>query len=286
MPVFRALVALGCVAAAAAARAPLPAPPPLPYAHDALEPYISADIMRVHHEGHHAAYAARTSALLATIDASDSPELQRFRDVPLASLLLLLPQLPPSLGVALRDHGGGYVNHAAFWSFMCPASSPDALPHALDRASPLRTAVEHAFGGWKGFQTAFSQAAASVFGSGWAWLEAETSTECCTLVITTSANQESPFMKPNRVAILGLDVWEHAYCTLLRTRLHPLCAHHTVSPPRLYVVIHTLRLAAADLQYKNKRADYVNAWWNVVNATQMESLYNGACSCAPPSDAA
>jgi Fe-Mn family superoxide dismutase len=186
--------------------------PALPYPGDALEPYIDAETMGIHHGKHHAGYVAKLNAALA-----GAPELAG-RSV--ESLLGDLDGLPPAVRTALRNHGGGHVNHSLFWTSMKPSGG--GRPEG-----ELAAAIGSSFGSHDHLVERFSSAAGGRFGSGWAWLVVA---EGGGLAVETTANQDSP-LSLGRTPILGLDVWEHAYY----------------------------------LRYQNRRADYISAWWNVVD---------------------
>ena len=186
--------------------------PPMPYAFDALEPHIDARTMEIHHGKHHATYVNKLNAAL-----ENHPDLQ---SKSLEDLLTGLASLPDSVRGAVNNHGGGHLNHTIFWNNMSPngGGSPDGA---------LATAINTAFGNFDDFKSKFSAAAAARFGSGWVWLCVGGSGN---LVIKDFPNQNSPQSEGLR-AILGIDVWEHAYY----------------------------------LNYQNRRPDYVAAWWKVVN---------------------
>jgi superoxide dismutase, Fe-Mn family len=196
--------------------------PDLPYAFDALEPHIDARTMEIHHDRHHAVYIANLNAAL-----DKHPELY---DVQLPDLLRSLGSVPEDIRGAVRNHGGGHANHALLWTLLSPrgGGSPGA---------ELGKAIDRAFGSLDEFKTVFNQAAATRFGSGWAWLSRNRFNQ---LVVHSTANQDSPLVD-GLTPILGLDVWEHAYY----------------------------------LKYQNKRPDYVSAWWNVVDWDRAEELYLG-----------
>ena len=166
--------------------------PPLPYQYDALEPYIDAQTMHLHHDKHHAAYVKNLNAALA-----DHPDLAKF---PVDDLVKHLDRVPETIRTAVRNNGGGHANHSFFWQVM-QKNSP-GQPKA-----ELAKAIDARFGSFSGFQEQFTKAAMSVFGSGWAWLSLDDKHQ---LSIETSPNQESPWMA-GRTPILGIDVWEHAY---------------------------------------------------------------------------
>ena len=198
---------------------------PLPYAYDALEPWIDGETMRLHHDKHYAAYTRKLNEALADFPA--------YRDKTIEEILGSLSSLPEAVRKGVRDNGGGYYNHGLFWRMMGPgASRPEGK---------LADAIEKAFGGLDRFKKLFSQEAASVFGSGWTWLVRKRDGS---LEIGSTPNQDSPIMvdiaKVVGTPILGLDVWEHAYY----------------------------------LKYKNERAKYIEAWWNVVNWKAIEQRFD------------
>lgn len=225
----QAVGALATLAAATAAspllRAATPAEtdpfalPPLPYAFDHLEPHIDARTMEIHHGRHHAAYVTNANRLLA-----DHADLRALGPI---GILQHLDRVPKPILPGLRNNLGGHVNHAFFWPLL-------AAPRAYT-PGPLQAAIVQKFGSIEAFQTEFTQAASTRFGSGWAWLSAETDGR---LVVHSTANQDSPWSQ-GRTPLLGLDVWEHAYY----------------------------------LHYQNRRADYVKAFWNVLNWDTAEAHY-------------
>ena len=192
----------------------------LPYAYDALEPFISRTIMELHHTKHHQAYINGLNNAL-----EKHPTLL---NVPLVELLKDLNQVPDEIRIAVRNHGGGVENHSFFWELMKPqgANQPRGIVGQL---------IKKQFGTIEAFKNQFETAAKGCFGSGWAWLSLDTNGE---LVVSITANQDSPYsvgLNP----LMGLDVWEHAYY----------------------------------LQYFNRRADYISAWWNILNWDQVEENY-------------
>ncbi|MCY4017822.1 MAG: superoxide dismutase [Chloroflexi bacterium] len=195
--------------------------PPLPYAEDALEPYIDARTMGIHHGKHHAGY---TNKLNAAIEGTD------LVGKPIEEILADLDAVPTELREAVRNNGGGYANHNLFWTIMSPDSGGEP-------SGALAQAIGAAFGGFAEFKSAYSAAAASVFGSGWAWLV----TEGGSLRIETTANQDTPLMAGN-TPVLGIDVWEHAYY----------------------------------LNYQNRRPDYIAAFFNVINWARVAENYAAA----------
>ncbi len=190
--------------------------PALPYGFDALEPYIDARTMEIHHDKHHGTYVAKTNDAL-----KDHPE---FSHKSIEELIADIGALPEAIRGAIRNHGGGHANHTLFWTVMKPGGG--GRP-----AGDLADALNRDFGGFDKFREIFDNAAASRFGSGWAWLGVKERK----LMVCSTPNQDSPLMQGlvecNCLPILGLDVWEHAYY----------------------------------LKYQNRRPEYIAAWWNVVN---------------------
>jgi len=185
--------------------------PPLPYDFAALEPHIDEQTMRIHHGKHHQAYVTNLNAALDKHPALHQKSLD--------DLLRDLGSVPEDIRTAVRNNGGGHWNHSLFWVIMGPnAGGPPS--------GAIADAIAGAFGSFGKFKELFTQAAMGRFGSGWAWLVDKGGR----LEITSTPNQDNPLMEGHK-AILGLDVWEHAYY----------------------------------LKYQNRRADYINAWWNVVN---------------------
>ncbi|MBP7275155.1 MAG: superoxide dismutase [Kiritimatiellae bacterium] len=201
--------------------------PKLPYATDALEPHVDARTMEIHHGKHHATYVANLNAALEKY-----PDLQAKS---LEDLLSNLPAVPEAVRTAVRNNGGGVLNHNEYWKFMTPRG-------AGRPSGELARAIDAGWGNLETFKAEFKKAALGRFGSGWAWLCVKEGK----LSICSSPNQDSPIMKgvAECVAqpILNLDVWEHAYY----------------------------------LKYQNRRADYVDAWWNVVNWDRVSELYIAA----------
>ena len=192
--------------------------PQLPYAYDALEPYIDAKTMEIHHTKHHQTYVNKLNEAL-----EQAPQIA---DKPLEELLRTINEVPEVVRKAIQNHGGGHSNHSFFWTIMAPSKDRGGAGGG-EPSGKVAEIITANFGDFAKFKDAFSKAAISVFGSGWAWLVAD---EQGKFTIQTTPNQDSPFMhqwKP----ILGLDVWEHAYY----------------------------------LKYQNKRPDYIDAWWNVIN---------------------
>ncbi len=166
--------------------------PPLPYAYDALEPHIDEQTMRIHHDKHHVGYTTKLNAAL-----EGHPELQ---EKSAEELLKDLDSLPSDIKTAVRNNGGGHVNHALFW----PSMSPDG---GGAPSGALADAINSAFGSFDAFKEEFASAAGGRFGSGWAWLVSDGSGN---LKITSTANQDSPYSE-GQTPLLGIDVWEHAY---------------------------------------------------------------------------
>ncbi len=166
--------------------------PPLPYSEDALEPYIDARTMSIHHDKHHAGY---TNNLNNALDGH--PDLA---GKSVEELLGSLNSLPESIRTAVRNNGGGYANHSLFWTIMGPGAG--GAP-----TGDLASAIDETFGSFDSFKETFAKSAATRFGSGWAWLYVDASGQ---LAITSTANQDTPLMEGG-IPILGLDVWEHAY---------------------------------------------------------------------------
>ena len=185
--------------------------PPLPYAADALEPHIDKQTMEIHHGKHHNAYVTNLNAAL-----EKHPELQ---SKSVDDLLKNINTVPEDIRTAVRNNGGGHVNHSMFWQIMGPNGGGAPTGAIAD-------AINGAFGGFDKFKEEVKKAAVGRFGSGWAWVIDNGGK----LVVESSANQDSPLMEGKKV-VFGVDVWEHAYY----------------------------------LKYQNRRPDYVDAWWNVIN---------------------
>lgn len=189
--------------------------PALPYAYDALEPHIDTQTMQIHHTKHHQTYMSNLNAAV-----QGTP----YEDTPAEALLATIESLPEALRPVVRNHGGGHANHSLFWTVMSPAGGGQPT-------GALAEAITRDLGGFDAFKEAFTKAALTRFGSGWAWLSV---TPKSTLVVESSGNQDSPLMHGN-TPILGLDVWEHAYYLL----------------------------------YQNRRPDYIAAFYNVVDWTEV-----------------
>jgi len=195
--------------------------PDLPYAYDALEPHIDEATMRVHHDKHHVAY---TTKLNAAVDGTD------FANKSTEDLLANLDRLPAEIRTAVRNNGGGHVNHDLFWKVMSPDGG--GTP-----GNALGAAIDAAFGSFDAFKDQFSAAGANQFGSGWAWLVVNDGA----LSVEGTANQDTP-LSQGRTPILGMDVWEHAYY----------------------------------LKYQNRRPDYIEAFFSVINWSQVAANFAAA----------
>lgn len=193
--------------------------PKLPYAYDALEPYIDARTMEIHHTKHHNAYTTNLNAAIAGTDLDNQ------------SIETILTTLDMN-NAAVRNNAGGYYNHNLFWEIMAPKAGGQPT-------GELAEAINDAFGSFDNFKTAFSKAAATRFGSGWAWLCVHKGGK---VEVCSTANQDNPLMPTMQCGfpILGLDVWEHAYY----------------------------------LNYQNRRPDYIEAFFNVINWDKVAELYN------------
>ena len=196
--------------------------PPLPYSFDALEPYIDAKTMQVHHDGHHGAYVKNLNAAL-----EGHADLQKLS---VEDLLAQINKVPENIRTAVRNNGGGHMNHSMFWKIMKKGGGGEPKGELAD-------AVKKAFGSFADFKTKFTQAAMGRFGSGWAWLLFRGSN----LAIESTPNQDNPIVDGGKT-FFGLDVWEHAYY----------------------------------LKYQNRRQEYVDAWWNVVNWDQVAENFSHA----------
>jgi len=167
--------------------------PSLPYSYDALEPYIDAQTMEIHHTKHHQTYINNLIAALEKHPEFDTPSLQ--------DLLIDLSTVPHDIRTAVRNNGGGHFNHSLFWNIMKPNGG--GKPHGK-----LGEEIKKTFGTFESFQEIFNTQAKSVFGSGWAWLSIDNATG--NLIIGGLSNQDSP-LSYNQTPLMGLDVWEHAY---------------------------------------------------------------------------
>ena len=193
--------------------------PPLPYAPDALEPYIDKMTMEIHHGKHHGAYVTNLNKALES-----APDLQH---QPIEKILANIASVPESIRTAVRNNGGGHMNHSMFWQIMKHGGGGQP-------SGDLAAAISSTFGSFDAFKEKFGAAAMGRFGSGWAWLAKKSGK----LEIISTANQDNPVME-GAEPVFGLDVWEHAYY----------------------------------LKYQNRRAEYVAAWWNVVNWAEVEKRF-------------
>ena len=193
--------------------------PNLPYAHDALEPHIDALTMQIHHGKHHAGYTTKLNTAIAGTDAEGKSIEDILSD--------------PNLSTAVRNNGGGFYNHCLFWTVMSPDGGGEPT-------GAVAEAINSAFGSFDSFKDSFSNAAATQFGSGWAWLCVKDGK----VSVCSTPNQDNPLMDGccGGTPILGLDVWEHAYY----------------------------------LNYQNKRPDYINAFFNVVNWEEVNRRFENA----------
>ena len=200
--------------------------PALPYAYDALEPHFDAQTMEIHHSKHHQAYVNNANAVLANL-----PEWEKLSA---EELIARLAELPENVRTPLRNNAGGHANHSLFWQI---------LKTGTTLQGKLKAAIERDFGSVEAFQAEFEKAAATRFGSGWAWLVYEDGK----LKVVSTANQDSPLMGQavsgaSGYPIIGLDVWEHAYY----------------------------------LKFQNRRPDYIKAFWQVVNWDEAQRRFDAA----------
>jgi Fe-Mn family superoxide dismutase len=194
--------------------------PPLPYDFAALEPHIDAKTMEIHHGKHHQTYVNNLNAAI-----EKAPELA---NKSLDDLMRNVNTVPESVRTAVRNNGGGHWNHSMFWQIMAPKAGGEP-------GGNLGNAIRSAFGDFAKFREQFSAAGVGRFGSGWAWLINNGGK----LSIASTPNQDNPLMEGQR-AVMGLDVWEHAYY----------------------------------LKYQNRRPDYITAWWNVINWKEVEKRFS------------
>ncbi len=194
--------------------------PKLNYPYTALEPYIDAQTMEIHYSKHHATYVTNLNKAL-----EGYPELQ---DKQIEELLTHLNDLPETIKTQVKNNGGGHYNHSLFWEWLAP-NAGEAPTGAVAQA------ITSSFGNFEKFKEDFAKAAMARFGSGWAWLIVDANKK---LSVMSTPNQENPLME-GKTAILGLDVWEHAYY----------------------------------LKYQNKRLDYITNWWNAVNWKKVNELF-------------
>lgn len=193
--------------------------PDLPYAYDALEPYIDEETMKLHHDKHHNTYVENTNKAL-----EGHEDLQKLS---IEELVAKLDEVPEDIRTAVRNNGGGHANHSLFWEILSPNGGDEPTGELAD-------AINEAFGSFEDFKAELKKAATGQFGSGWGWLVVDNGD----LKVTNTPNQDSPLTN-GQTPILGIDVWEHAYY----------------------------------LNYQNKRPDYVDAFWKVVNWDEVARRY-------------
>ena len=194
--------------------------PELGYDYDALEPFIDAKTMEIHHTKHHQTYVDKLNAAL---DGHDD-----LAKLDVNELIADLGKVPENIRPAVRNHGGGHSNHSFFWQL---------LKKEVDLGGAVQEAIDRDFGSFDAFKTEFSNKAALLFGSGWTWVVADQGK----LSIVTTPNQDSP-VNDGKTPVLGLDVWEHAYY----------------------------------LKYQNRRPDYINAFFDIINWEKVNGLYQAA----------
>ena len=196
--------------------------PQLPYGYDALEPHIDQETMNIHHTKHHNAYVTNLNNALQGQDELLSKSIEE--------VISNLDAVPESARTAVRNNGGGHANHSLFWKVLSPNGGGEPT-------GELAEEINKKFGSFESFKEEFAKAAATRFGSGWAWLAVNNGE----LEVTSTPNQDSPLME-GKTPILGLDVWEHAYY----------------------------------LKYQNRRPEYVTSFWNVVNWDEVSNRFNAA----------
>jgi len=196
--------------------------PQLPYAYDALEPYIDKETMTIHHTKHHNTYVTSLNNALAGNEELLSKTVEE--------VISNLDAVPEAARTAVRNHGGGHANHSLFWQVLAPNAGGEPT-------GALADAINSKFGSFEGFKDEFTKAATTRFGSGWAWLAVNKGE----LEVTSTPNQDSPLME-GKTPVLGLDVWEHAYY----------------------------------LKYQNRRPEYINAFFSVVNWDEVSKRYTAA----------
>ncbi|BAU11605.1 superoxide dismutase [Leptolyngbya sp. NIES-3755] len=198
---------------------------PLPYGYDALEPYIDATTMQIHHDKHHAAYVNNLNAAIEKYSDLQSKSVEE--------LVTSLDQVPEDVRAAVRNNAGGHVNHTMFWEIMGANGSGE--PNGA-----IASAINNSFGSFDAFKQQFNDAGTKRFGSGWVWLVRSNQGE---LKVISTPNQDSPLTE-GHTPIMGNDVWEHAYY----------------------------------LKYQNRRPEYLNAWWNVLNWEEINRRFDAAMS--------
>jgi Fe-Mn family superoxide dismutase len=196
--------------------------PPLPYDYNALEPYIDTQTMQLHHDKHHAAYVT---------NLNNAIQGHALASLAIEDLMRRINEVPENIRTAVRNNGGGHVNHSMFWQIMKPNGGGAPTGELAD-------AINSTFGSFDNFKAAFNDAGAKRFGSGWVWLVMDQGGK---LQVISTANQDSPFMD-GLYPVMGNDVWEHAYY----------------------------------LKYQNRRPEYLNAWWNVVNWDEIARRFDRA----------
>ena len=195
--------------------------PKLPYDYNALEPYIDAQTMTIHHTKHHQAYIDKLNGAIKGTN---------FETMNVDEILKKINDVPENIRMAVRNHGGGHSNHSFFWQIMAPNASGEPSGNVGD-------AIKHAFGGFDKFKEEFTNTAMTIFGSGWAWLVVKDNK----LEIIKTPNQDSPLME-GKIPLLGIDMWEHAFY-LLR---------------------------------QNRKNEYIDAFWHVVNWKQVNKNYENS----------
>ena len=196
--------------------------PELPYAYDALEPHIDKETMNIHHTKHHNGYVTKLNAALEGHSEFDGLSVE--------DILADLNKVPEDIRTAVRNNGGGHANHSLFWTIL-------GKDGAKEPVGDLKQAIDKTFGSYDAFKETFANAAATRFGSGWAWLVVADGK----LEVLSTPNQDSP-ISDGKTPILGIDVWEHAYY----------------------------------LNYQNRRPDYINAFFDVINWDKVEEYYQAA----------
>jgi len=216
--------------------------PALPYAYNALEPIISEKIMVLHHQKHHQTYTTKANEALAKLYADEKTRALATSGI--ENLVSHLETVPEAVRGVIRNHGGGFINHALFWRVMRPVTRDGngaLVPSVPSSSSSLAARINQVFGSLEQFQKQFNAQALGLFGSGWVWLYVDGVDG--SLVLSTSLNQDSPLNAgKNHKLIFALDVWEHAYY----------------------------------LDYQNRRDEYVNQFWFIVNWDVIEKLYDEA----------
>jgi superoxide dismutase, Fe-Mn family len=195
--------------------------PTLPYAYNSLEPHIDAKTMEIHHTKHHQAYVDKLNAAIKGTE---------FESIELNKLLQALNKVPENIRAAVRNNGGGHLNHSMFWEIMGPKAGGEPT-------GKIGEAIKKDFGSFGKFREAFADVAVKAFGSAWAWLAYDK----VKLSIYSTSGHDTPIME-GKVPILVLDLWEHAYY----------------------------------LKYQNRRAEYIESWWNVVNWKKVNELFEKA----------